>query len=369
MKNKKKLVKKIIILFIILITCICGLIFAYKMYQDNLAFETEQAAIKAKIQEEERINTLQASKTIYLCLNETYNVNTITSSDDYRIFDQNILIYDDINKQLVGKSVGITYYYNKFEDEKYLVYVTNLYEVAHIDNDKQALPCQIYTTSEAQFLDDVLEYKINEAGYKTRAGALAAARFICLEFKYRILYFCENGRLDTQTNTPYADGEGRYYHKGLYLSSDKYNDIIASIYGPSMWGCEIYERPEDRMYYNGLDCSGYVTWLLLNAGYEPGDIGGGYGIVNEVFDCVDLGDAQYISELDFSKIKAGDLIGYSGHIGIILGIDDNNIYVGQEYHDMECLTYSYDELKSSRWEYIVLMDSYYQADGNYTNMW
>lgn len=34
---------------------------------------------------------------------------------------------------------------------------------------------------------------------------------------------------------------------------------------------------------NGLDCSGFVSWVLLNAGYNPGDLGAGVTNVLIVF--------------------------------------------------------------------------------------
>ena len=44
-----------------------------------------------------------------------------------------------------------------------------------------------------RFVDDILEYKINKAGYLTRAGVVEAMRFITLDFPYRVNYFYENG--------------------------------------------------------------------------------------------------------------------------------------------------------------------------------
>lgn len=53
----------------------------------------------------------------------------------------------------------------------------------------------------------------------SRAGVAEAARFLTLEFPYRIGYFNENGRL---ANPPKVDCEERYYHKGLYLHSSRF---------------------------------------------------------------------------------------------------------------------------------------------------
>ena len=108
----------------------------------------------------------------------------------------------------------------------------------NFNDKKDYLPCNEYTLEESQLLDEILEYRISEAGYQTRAGAVAAARFLTLEFPYRIAYYWETGRLNN-TGKKYVDGEGRYYHKGLYLDSSKYDSIEASLFGPAMWGCKM----------------------------------------------------------------------------------------------------------------------------------
>lgn len=103
----------------------------------------------------------------------------------------------------------------------------------NFNEDKGYLPCEEYTLEESKLLDEILAYRINEAGYGTRAGAVAAARFLTLEFPYRIAYYWETGRLNN-TGKDYVDGEGRYYHKGLYLHESKYADLEASALGPKI---------------------------------------------------------------------------------------------------------------------------------------
>ena len=146
------------------------------------------------------------------------------------------------------------------------VQVTSLITTPRINNSKPFISNKQYTQDEAKILDDYLFYQIDEAGYQTRAGVVAAARFLTLEFKYRIPYFIENGRI-THFNhqKPYCDGEGRYYHRGLYLSEDKFASIEKSVSGPAMWGAYIREWSEDNgVIRNGLDCSGFVCWCLIN---------------------------------------------------------------------------------------------------------
>ena len=125
--------------------------------------------------------------------------------------------------------------------------VTSLITLPKINNSKPSLKYKQYSQEEAKILDEYLAYQISEAGDYTRAGVVAAARFLTLEFKQRIPYFLENGRI-THFNhqRPYCDGEGRYYHKGLYLSTDKYADIEKSVAGPTMWGGYIKEWSTDN---------------------------------------------------------------------------------------------------------------------------
>ena len=42
-----------------------------------------------------------------------------------------------------------------------------------------------------------------------------------------------------------------------------------------MWGAPINELSTGIIRSNGLDCSGFVSFALYNAGFDPGDIGAG----------------------------------------------------------------------------------------------
>ena len=169
-----------------------------------------------------------------------------------------ICVGDGITKITVSDNFGHSDYIN--------VQGTSLITLPQINNSKPFISNKQYSSEQAKILDDYLFYQIDEAGYKTRAGVTAAARFLTLELKYRIPYFIENGRI-THFNhqKPYCDGEGRYYHRGLYLSEDKFKDIEKSVSGPAMWGAYIKEWSEDNgIIRNGLDCSGFVCWCLIN---------------------------------------------------------------------------------------------------------
>lgn len=238
------------------------------------------------------------------------------------------------------------------------------------DLKKKYLSCNQFSTEENQVLDDILKEKIKSVGYKTRAGVVEAARFLTLDFPYRINYFYENGRQTTNN----VDGEGRYYHKGLYLSKEKYTDITGTSKGPKIWGCSLYSRPDKRKSPNGLDCSGFVSWALLNGGFDVKDVGAGW---SNNLDLTDYGDVRSVTLnlINSNKIKVGDLLHSNrlgGHIGIIVGVDNNNYYVAQAiwYNPIGVvITKIKKEKLSSNFPHVVLMDNYYKKDGNITNMW
>jgi len=337
-----------------------------------------------------------ASEKLYLAEGEEEEINYYDILIDNKNIDYNFTSKDEniakvIDNKVIGISKGETEIYSDLIDETLQIKVTDLITRAYATKDKkEILPCNAYTEAEAKELDEILEYKINKAGYGTRAGAVAAARFLTLEFKYRVPYYYETGRIKYENkycnmsniNTREIDGEGRYYHKGLYLDNSKKELITLSKEGPAIWGCKIRnleDKPEygfsvGKMVPNGLDCSGFVTWTLKNAGFEPGDVGAGEDPGRDC-QCTDLGKLVTLDSelLDSGKVKTGDLINWWGHIAMIIGIDDENdtYYIAESLSyigGVRAMIYSKTELLNT-FKYVVLMDDYYKKDGNYTKMW
>lgn len=323
---------------------------------------------------------------IYLIVGEDY---TFTYKDDYA-FEKPSYVFTSSNNE-VASVEGTTIHANASgevsisipgSNEVLKVIVTDLVHMPVFEGqNKPRLTCHVYTEEQAMLLDKLLAFQVSKAGEGTRAGAVAAARFLTLEFPYRVPYFYENGRLDPKTAVHIVDGEGRYYKKGLYLSDNKFNDIKATWRGPAIWGCPLMnlEDDEESGYYggqmrgNGLDCSGFVSWVLVNGGFDPGDVGAGE---NEgIYQLTDTGEFNRLtSDLIYSdKIKVGDLFNYWGHISIIIGIDDEYYYVAEslQYHWFDGATvkrYTKSNVTNT-FDYVVLMDSFYKEDGNLTNMW
>ena len=263
------------------------------------------------------------------------------------------------------------------------VTVTDLITVmaAEYDMSKPFLTCGVYSKEDNDLLDAILFSRVEKAGYHTRAGAVAAARFLAMEFPYRINYFTENGRLDSCSGG-YVDGEGRYYHRGLYLDPSRYENIDKNytMSGPAPWGCPIFEYSYERTARNGLDCSGSMTWALVQAGYDPGDIGA--GITPGCRAMSDLGERYWLADaVDNKTLKVGDLLSGGdggsaggGHIAMVTGIDkDGYIYVAEElgYHYYwGYMIRKYDRNELLRYFYWqVDMDEFYGEDGNLTDYW
>ena len=258
------------------------------------------------------------------------------------------------------------------------VYVMDSIIEPIIDNKKKYVGCNQFSEEESNLLDKALFDRVNSAGYQTRAGAVAAARFLALEFSYKIPYFYENGRLENYDVIRHVDGEGRYYHRGLYLSESKFNDITASYKGPVIWGCPLTNLNTAGRYKayvkypNGLDCSGFISWALLNGGFDVGDVGAGDNPYrdNDLFDLGEKVDTT-MEILESGRVKVGDLIAYWGHMAMIAGIDEDNLYIAESLPNTKGVVIKKYTKKHAMdlFVNIMLMDSVYKEEGNLTNYW
>ena len=355
-----------------------------KIYIKNL-FNTKELSELTDVNGVKRIS-LDGEK-IYLAVGETISLNT---KIDFVGDADRSLKWISSNSDIVsvedGKITGLTngeslITVTSKNNVSYTtkVIVTDLISPMVLNDKKKVVACNKYSEEEASILDDILKTRIELKGVGSRAALVETIRFITLSFKDKIPYFFENGRLEPYGRMKYVDGEGRYYHKGLYLSESKKLDIKASFVGPSIWGCpltnfdDLYGWTIGAKYPNGLDCSGFVSWALYNAGIDVGDIGA--GISEGIDDISDLGEMHKLTYefVNNKEFKVGDIIGWDGHIALIAGIDDENIYIAESLSKgVRIATYSYinkySELYRS-YQYINKMDNVYNADGIYTDMW
>ncbi|MBR6073335.1 MAG: Ig-like domain-containing protein [Bacilli bacterium] len=301
---------------------------------------------------------------------------------NYKVDDESIIsLNGNTMKGLKVGETNITATLRDGNSKTYKVIVTDLIQPATYNNNKPYLPCGVYTEEQAHTLDKILESRVKEAGEGTRGGTIAAARFLTLEFKYMIRYFNENGRLVTHNRRPYVDAEGRYYHKGLYLSKDKFNDLYkksngqpATKQGPAIWGCNLYDEFISRQNQNGLTCSGFVSWAMYNGGFDVGDVGSGEhsDLDGEMSD---LGPWHNLttSYMKGNTYKVGDFIGRDGHAALIIGIDEKNIYTAESLPP-KLMAYTYERyngiVNDPNLTYVIEMDDIYpNGQGWYTEMW
>ena len=330
-----------------------------------------------------KITTVNINKEkVYIAVNGTYNVTAtfdgigkIQDKVNWYSEDESIAKVDE-NGKITGIKKGTTKVSAEIMNEKATVdvIVTNLITVRpkKFNSKKSYLPCGKYSKADNDLLDEILKDRINVAGYKTRAGAVEAARFLALEFPYKIRYFSENGRGSTNG----VDGEGRYYHVGLYLDESRYSSIKKKSAGPKTWGCSLYSRPSHGYRSNGLDCSGFVSWAMLNGGFDVGDIGAGLAPHKDLTD-YGVRTKFNASVVKSGKVKVGDLLSsggiQGGHIAMIVGEDNNYYYVAESLWTppnvaVVIIPYSKKDL-FKRYYYVMLMDSYYKEDGNLTKLW
>ena len=332
---------------------------------------------------------IEDENKIYIAINDSYEYIKMYIGDknklQVRSTNKDVAYIDDSGK-IFGLNKGTAKIYIEFNDKikEITVVVTDLITKKPniFDHNKEALKCNQFTSDENDLLDNILKSRIKSIGYQTRAGAVEAARFLTLEFTYKISYFHENGRLTTNG----IDAEGRYYHVGLYLNESRLYSISKSTTKPILWGCDIKSVTRGYIGSNGLDCSGFISWTLLNAGYDIKDIGAGFedGPLN---DLTDYGEIKKLNnKLDASIIKVGDLLHSEhsgGHIAMIVGINKEKYYVAQalwegaptsltkrkkDTHYVQITEYSINEMINVFGE-VILMDKYYKEDGNLTNMW
>ncbi|MCR5483726.1 MAG: hypothetical protein K6E99_04930 [Bacilli bacterium] len=326
----------------------------------------------------------------YLAPDEAYNlranVSIVGSLKDYTLTweSEDPSIVEIVDGKITGKNVGSTKvkvsYINGVSDET-TVTVTDLIRKQELDDKKKTVPCHAYTEEEASLLDKILDSRVQAEGEGTRAALLQVIRFITLNFKYKVPYFFEHGRLNNTSGQRYVDGEGRYYHKGLYLSENKYADLKKSHCKPQMWGCglpnydDLYGWTIGGLYPNGLDCSGFVSWAFLNSGKDVGDFGSGFN--EQGFDLSDLGPHHTITYefMNSNKYKVGDIIGWNGHIALIAGKDDKYIYIaeslnkGLRINKKNYVDRNSDLYKENTYSYVATLSDFYSEDGAYTDYW
>lgn len=204
----------------------------------------------------------------------------------------------------------------------------------NFDNLKPLMNCNTYTTGDRIELEWKLKSVILDAGYGTRAGIVEAARFIVGALQYRIPY------LGPKTVNSIL---GRYEKEGLNIGNDQ------------GWGCGI------DGYTQGIDCTNFIAWIFKQNGLK---VDGVYSHKN-----------VYKLNSIIYKVRPGDLIlkdkdDSFSHVGLIVGVDDDYIYVAESSGSKGVILTRIKKTEASkekRFSHARLYE--YQNEGNLTNMW
>lgn len=183
--------------------------------------------------------------------------------------------------------------------------------------------------------NSLIESNVKKAGYGTRAGVVAAA----------VTLIAELGN-NYQVKIPYYWGGG--------------HESAINDYAKGNWGstaCHTYANGQSYNYC-GLDCSGFVPWAIHNGGY-----GMSWAMLAGEFQ--NISGAQRVSLSNSAVLQAGDLLESSGHIVLVVGVDESaGQYICAEAsgNSSGVLFTRRDFASSGYWG--VKMDGYYDNSAN-----
>lgn len=140
--------------------------------------------------------------------------------------------------------------------------------------------------------NNLIASNVEENGYGTRAGVVTAVVTLIAElgnnYNVKVPYFWGGGHGIMATG---AEGNWGSTQCHTYANGQSYN-------------------------YCGLDCSGFVTWAIYNGGFSITPlVTGGFQ---------SLPGAEKVSLTNSAVLQPGDLLESSGHVILIVDVDDNN---------------------------------------------
>ncbi len=194
-------------------------------------------------------------------------------------------------------------------------------------DERPLMHCESYTDKQKDSLQTAFFSALAKVGDK-RGKVVTAATFL-VSLDYRIPYGHEWKVSDTRD----YDYVGRYTKKGLFLNAFTEN---GATHKP--WGCLIptharYPRATianlGDYYENGLHCSSFIGWALYN-----GDAVTDMSLLEKTYanDYRKFPRTQEKSiKGNVELIRAGDLIGFPGHIAMVIGVKgDIIVYASEE---------------------------------------
>ena len=147
---------------------------------------------------------------------------------------------------------------------------------------------------------------VAQNGQRTRKTATALAMYISNQIDVKIPYF-------------WAGGHWHYSWDG------EDDPEMFRGFSPT-WGCELRNMKDGRMLPAGFDCTGFIAWVLFNAGFTKDEIGSWSGASA----LSRIGDKK-LPVIDFAgstgRIQAGDIVWRTGHMGFVIDVDGSTVTI------------------------------------------
>lgn len=183
--------------------------------------------------------------------------------------------------------------------------------------------------------NSLISKNVDKAGYGTRAGVVSAA----------VTLIAELGN-NYQVKIPYYWGGG---HESAI------NDFAKSNWGST--ACHTYANNQSYNYC-GLDCSGFVPWAIHNGGYNM-------SWARLAGEFQNISGAKRVSLSNVAVLEPGDLLESSGHIVLVVGIDESSSqYICAEASGNAVGVLFTRRPFSSSGYWGVKMDGYYENSAN-----
>lgn len=294
-------------------------------------------ALSAERKEQVESIAQQVSGKVLLDSNGDVYKTSKSSTNQFVTEAQNNKTYEEILEKVYGTTKYSSATCSSYGNIDYGDYVIESSNDEIILQEPLADFLESKGTSLEQF-NSLIESNVNQAGFGTRAGVVAAAVTLIAElgnnYGVRIPYFWGGGHVANFIQ-PYADGR---------------------------WGsnsCSAYDKAGFHYDRCGLDCSGFVPWAIYNGGFAMQEARLAHTFVNiEGAEKVQLNPNQAV-------LQPGDLLESSMHIVLVVGVDE----LSKEYICAEASGYQYGvwftRRKFNEKDYYGLkMDNYYNNPSN-----
>jgi hypothetical protein len=282
--------------------------------------------------------------TVYLYPGKTFTVAPKNEYSEQLVWESEDASIASVSEgRITGNIYGKTKVKVHIGEDKFAqvdVVVTNLIKQPNPFVKKEYVTCNQFTNGQAAMIDSILESRVNDAGYGTRAGVVEAARFLVGALDYKVPYL-----------GPKKDDSslGRYSKIGLNIGKK------------GAWGCLV------SGWIQGMDCTNFVSWAFYQNGISMHPYSNNHFNIREVIDQIKVGDLLYSPCVSTCKND------YKlSHVGIIIGIDDNYFYVAESTtgNINAIIVSKLDKRNLPEKDKFSRVNLYqYSSEGNVTNMW